>query len=195
MINALGLLEVRGLATALEAADAMLKSANVRLLRQWQTDPGMISLIVEGDLAACRAALDAGTAAAARLGEVVSRQDIGRPDPDTERLIMQLLAPPPATPAPPVAPLAPAVAPAVPAPAPLAQSAAAPAPAAAVPDEAGVLAAIAATPQGMTLTELQARFPDMSIHRRWLEALCRAGHLHRRQGRYVIAHGGPHDAA
>ena len=131
MINALGLLEVRGLATAIEAADAMLKSANVRLLRQWRTDPGMISLVVEGDLAACRAALDAGVAAARRLGEVVSRCEIGRPDPDTEILVDAMLRPPETVAAPPAA-----------------------------LDEAAVLARIAAEPGGMSLVDLQTAFPS-----------------------------------
>ncbi|MDR3221813.1 MAG: BMC domain-containing protein, partial [Candidatus Accumulibacter sp.] len=90
--DALGLVEVRGLVTAIETADAMLKAAHVRLLRQHQIHPGLISLIVEGDLGACRAAVDAGTAAAARLGEVVSRLEIGRPDSDTQAMILSLIA-------------------------------------------------------------------------------------------------------
>nr|WP_199064934.1 BMC domain-containing protein [Chromobacterium sp. ASV5] len=163
MINALGLLEVRGLAAAIEAADAMLKSANVRLLRQWRTDPGMISLVVEGDLAACRAALDAGSAAARRLGEVVSRCEIGRPDPDTETLVEVMLRPP-------------ENAPAAPSPEPAA-------PAAAL-DEAAVLARIAAAAGGMSLVELQTAFPFVGLSRQWLEAQRRTGRLIRRRGRY-----------
>ena len=50
-------------------------------------DPGRLTLVVEGDLAACRAALDAGSAAAARTGRVISRKEIGRPDDDTQWLI------------------------------------------------------------------------------------------------------------
>ena len=64
MINALGLLEVEGMVAAIDAADAMLKAANVRLLSHEVLDPGRLTLVVEGDLAACRAALDAGAAAA-----------------------------------------------------------------------------------------------------------------------------------
>ena len=64
MINALGLLEVDGMVAAIDAADAMLKAANVRLLSHEVLDPGRLTLVVEGDLAACRAALDAGCAAA-----------------------------------------------------------------------------------------------------------------------------------
>ena len=87
MINALGLLEVDGMVAAVDAADAMLKAANVRLLSHQVLDPGRLTLVVEGDLAACRAALDAGSAAAARTGRVVSRKEIGRPDDDTQWLI------------------------------------------------------------------------------------------------------------
>lgn len=68
MINALGLLEVDGMVAAIDAADAMLKAANVRLLSHEVLDPGRLTLVVEGDLAACRAALDAGCAAAMRTG-------------------------------------------------------------------------------------------------------------------------------
>ena len=56
MINALGLLEVDGMVAAIDAADAMLKAANVRLLSHEVLDPGRLTLVVEGDLAACRAA-------------------------------------------------------------------------------------------------------------------------------------------
>lgn len=55
MINALGLLEVDGMVAAIDAADAMLKAANVRLLSHEVLDPGRLTLVVEGDLAACRA--------------------------------------------------------------------------------------------------------------------------------------------
>lgn len=84
MINALGLLEVKGLVAGIEAADAMLKTAQVRLLSQTITNPAMVTLVIEGDLAACRAALDAGATAASKLGEVIVKKDIGRPEKDTE---------------------------------------------------------------------------------------------------------------
>ncbi len=90
-INALGFIEVYGLAAGIEAADAMLKSARVRLLRQHGVHPGQITLVVEGDLAACRVAVNAGVAAASRLGEVLASHVIGRPDTDTETLILDLL--------------------------------------------------------------------------------------------------------
>nr|VXZ81928.1 Ethanolamine utilization protein EutK precursor [Klebsiella pneumoniae] len=96
MINALGLLEVEGMVAAVDAADAMLKAANVRLLSHEVLDPGRLTLVVEGDLAACRAALDAGAAAARRTGCVISRREIGRPEEDTQRLIGGFQPPPPA---------------------------------------------------------------------------------------------------
>ncbi|GBU09180.1 hypothetical protein AwWohl_03180 [Gammaproteobacteria bacterium] len=91
-INALGFIEVIGLAAAIEAADSMLKSANVRLLATHQTDPAMITVIVEGDLAACRAAIDAGVGAASRIGTVLSQKVIGRPTYDCEEMVTSLLA-------------------------------------------------------------------------------------------------------
>lgn len=84
MMNALGLLEVNGLTASIEAADTMLKTAAVRLVSQTITSPGLVTLVIEGDLAACRAALDAGAAAASRLGQVLVKKEIGRPEADTE---------------------------------------------------------------------------------------------------------------
>ena len=91
MINAPGLLEVEGMVAAVDAADAMLKAANVRLLSHEVLDPGRLTLVVEGDLAACRAALDA-----RRTGCVISRREIGRPEEDTQRLTGGFQPPPPA---------------------------------------------------------------------------------------------------
>lgn len=89
MINALGLLEVYGFVAGVEAMDAMLKSANVRLLSHSVTPSALITIVVEGDLAACRAALDAGSAAAERIGGIViCRKDLGRPEKDTERMVL-----------------------------------------------------------------------------------------------------------
>ena len=85
MINALGLLEVDGMVAAIDAADAMLKAANVRLLSHEVLDPGRLTLVVEGDLAACRAALDAGCAAAMRTGRVISAVNISTSGNDGRR--------------------------------------------------------------------------------------------------------------
>ena len=82
MINALGLLEVEGMVAAVDAADAMLKAANVRLLSHEVLDPGRLTLVVEGDLAACRAALDAALAEAGGYmessGKLAARKRIPR---------------------------------------------------------------------------------------------------------------------
>jgi ethanolamine utilization protein EutK len=205
MINALGLLEVRGFVTAIEAADAMLKSANVRLMRQYETSPGLISLVVEGDIASCRAAVDAGVAAAARLGEIVSRQEIGRPDPDIEQMVLTMLAPAPKPVK--VVPVPEAVAPVEKTPevvasvekmpeAPAADPvmelsvSAEPEPEALVSetaagfDQAVVLAAVAASASGLTLAELVAALPGAQITRRALENLCKTQYLAKRLGRY-----------
>lgn len=92
MINALGLLEVYGFVAGVEAMDAMLKSANVRLLSHAVTPSALVTVVIEGDLAACRAALDAGSAAVERLGgRVVCRKELGRPEKDTERMVLSFL--------------------------------------------------------------------------------------------------------
>ena len=87
-INALGFVEVRGLSAAIETADCMLKTAQVRLLRQIGRDPAQISLIVEGELGACRAAVEAGRACAERLGACIAGHVIGRPARDTGDFVL-----------------------------------------------------------------------------------------------------------
>ena len=82
MHNAYGFLEVKGLVTGIEAADAMLKAADVRVVSQITTNPALITLVVEGDIGSCRAAIDAGRLAAERFGGLVSEKVIGRPEPD-----------------------------------------------------------------------------------------------------------------
>lgn len=77
--EALGLLETHGLVAALEGADAMLKAANVRLVRQERTIPALITSIIAGETAAVQSAIDAGRAAAERVGKVVSAHVIPRP--------------------------------------------------------------------------------------------------------------------
>ncbi len=76
---ALGLLETLGLVAAIEAADAMLKSSEVRLVRQARTVPGLVTHVVVGETAAVQSAVDAGAAAAERVGKVVGRHVIPRP--------------------------------------------------------------------------------------------------------------------
>ncbi len=94
-VNAIGFVEVVGLLAAIEAADAMVKAAQVRLLKQHIISPGWVTVVVEGDLASCKAAVDAGKAAAARLGQVLSTLVLGRPDLDTEGLVLDQLRPEP----------------------------------------------------------------------------------------------------
>ena len=89
-INSLGYVEVRGLTAAIETADAMLKCAEVRLLRQLLRDPMQITIVVEGSLGACRAAVDAGQAAATRMDAFVACQVMGRPARDTAEFVLRL---------------------------------------------------------------------------------------------------------
>ena len=86
--SALGLVETLGLVAAVEAADAMLKAADVRLVRKHRVDPGRISQVVVGETAAVQAAVDAGTAAAARLGKVFGSLVIPRPSDDVWRAML-----------------------------------------------------------------------------------------------------------
>jgi ethanolamine utilization protein EutM len=79
--EALGLLETRGLVAAIEACDAMLKSAQVRLLRRQIISPALVTLCITGETAAVRSALDAGARAAERVGLVLSTHLIPRPGP------------------------------------------------------------------------------------------------------------------
>lgn len=85
---ALGLLETLGLVAAVEAADAMLKASEVHLVRQQRTVPGLITHFVVGDTAAVRAAVDAGAAAAERVGRVVAHHVIPRPAADVWRRLV-----------------------------------------------------------------------------------------------------------
>ena len=79
MGGSLGMIETRGLIPAIEAADAMVKAANVELVGQAKIGAGLITVIVRGDVGAVKAATDAGAMAAERVGEVVSVHVIPRP--------------------------------------------------------------------------------------------------------------------
>ncbi len=78
-MEALGMVETKGLICLIEAADAMLKSANVQMIGWEKVGSGMVTAFVVGDVAAVKAAVDAGAAAASKVGEVVSVQVIPRP--------------------------------------------------------------------------------------------------------------------
>jgi ethanolamine utilization protein EutM len=85
--QALGFVETMGLVAATEAADAMIKSANVHLVSTQQVGGGLITIIVSGDVGAVQAAVDAGTAAAGVVGRVVSAHVIPRPHEDIPPLL------------------------------------------------------------------------------------------------------------
>src|SRR5437763_5342016 len=79
LMNALGMIETKGLVAMIEAADAMVKAANVTLIGYEKIGAGLVTAIVRGDVAAVKAATDAGAAAARRVGELVSVHVIPRP--------------------------------------------------------------------------------------------------------------------
>ncbi|HZU35684.1 MAG TPA: BMC domain-containing protein [Gemmataceae bacterium] len=81
-MEALGMIETKGLTALIEASDAMLKSANVRLIGWQKIGSGLVTAMVLGDVAAVKAAVDAGASAAGRVGEVVGVQVIPRPHED-----------------------------------------------------------------------------------------------------------------
>ena len=85
MKNAIGLIETRGLVGSIEAADAMVKAANVRLIAKELIGGGLVTVIIEGDVGAVKAATDAGAAAAKRVGELLSVHVIPRPHEETEK--------------------------------------------------------------------------------------------------------------
>ncbi|HCM64258.1 MAG TPA: ethanolamine utilization protein EutK [Morganella sp. (in: Bacteria)] len=187
MIDSLGLLEVYGLVSGIDAADAMLKSANVRILNYEMVIPGMVTLVVEGDLAACRAAVDAGIAAASRTGKVVGHKVIGRPDRDTEWLVTGFSGVPvkvkPQSPAPVAAPAA------APVSAPVADAVTAP--------DADALLAFTANAQhrhGVTAGEAAMHFSCLIEESRdALESLFKQGKLRKRGSRYRVKQEGNRD--
>lgn len=87
--NALGLIETKGLVGAIEAADAMVKAANVKLIGKEKVGGGYVTVFVRGDVGAVKAATDAGAAAAERVGELVSVHVIPRPHSDLELILPQ----------------------------------------------------------------------------------------------------------
>ena len=87
MAEALGMIEARGFAAVVEAADAMVKAAKVELVSYEKTGGGYVTAIVRGDVAAVKAATDAGAAAARRVGELVSVHVIPRPHSNLEDVL------------------------------------------------------------------------------------------------------------
>ena len=83
-MEALGMIETKGLVGLIEASDAMVKAARVKLVGYQQIGAGYVTALVRGDVAACKAATDAGAAAAQRVGELISVHVIPRPHADLE---------------------------------------------------------------------------------------------------------------
>lgn len=85
--NALGMVETRGLVAAIEAADAMVKAANVQLVGKEQVGGGLVTVMVRGDVGAVKAATDAGAAAAEKVGELISVHVIPRPHTEVDVIL------------------------------------------------------------------------------------------------------------
>ena len=86
MGEALGMIETKGLVGAIEAADAMTKSANVTLMGYEKIGSGLVTVMVRGDVGAVKAAVDAGACAAEKVGEIVAQHVIPRPHTDVEKI-------------------------------------------------------------------------------------------------------------
>ncbi|MCT4685841.1 MULTISPECIES: BMC domain-containing protein [Vallitalea] len=87
MQEALGMVETRGLVAAIEAADAMVKAADVVLIGTEKIGSGLVSVMVRGDVGAVKAATEVGSSAASRLGELVAVHVIPRPHTDIEKIL------------------------------------------------------------------------------------------------------------
>ena len=85
--EALGMVETRGLTASIEAADQMCKAANVALVGTEQIGSGLVTVMVRGDVGAVKSAVEAGSAAASRLGELVATHVIPRPHNDVEKIL------------------------------------------------------------------------------------------------------------
>ena len=88
--QALGMVETKGLVGSIEAADAMVKAANVHLIGKVHVGGGLVTVMVRGDVGAVKAAVEAGGAAAKRVGELVSVHVIPRPHEDVEAILSKL---------------------------------------------------------------------------------------------------------
>ncbi|HZG82529.1 BMC domain-containing protein [Brevibacillus sp. SYP-B805] len=89
-MSALGMVETKGLVGAVEAADAMVKAANVKLIGKVHVGGGLVTVMVRGDVGAVKASTDAGAAAAEKVGELVSVHVIPRPHSDIELILPKL---------------------------------------------------------------------------------------------------------
>lgn len=89
-MQALGMIETKGLVASIEAADAMVKAANVSLIGKVHVGGGLVTVMVRGDVGAVKASVDAGAAAAERVGEVISVHVIPRPHDEVESILPKL---------------------------------------------------------------------------------------------------------
>ena len=89
-LQALGMIETKGLVASIEPADAMVKAANVRLIGKVHVGGGLVTVMVRGDVGAVKSATDAGAAAASRVGELISVHVIPRPHNDVEFILPTL---------------------------------------------------------------------------------------------------------
>ena len=89
-LQALGMIETKGLVASVEAADAMVKAANVKLIGNVHVGGGLVTVMVRGDVGAVKSATDAGAAAAERVGELISVHVIPRPHDDVEYILPTL---------------------------------------------------------------------------------------------------------
>ena len=89
-LEALGMVETRGLVAAIEAADAMVKAANVALIGTEKIGSGLVTVMVRGDVGAVKSATESGSAAASKLGELVAVHVIPRPHADVEKILPKL---------------------------------------------------------------------------------------------------------
>ncbi|MCF7689377.1 MAG: BMC domain-containing protein [Cephaloticoccus sp.] len=87
MSNSIGMVETRGYVGSVEASDAMVKAANVTLVRQFQIGGGFVTVLVQGDIGSVKAAVDAGSEAAKRVGELVCSHVIARPHAELIRTV------------------------------------------------------------------------------------------------------------
>ena len=89
-LESLGMIETKGLVSLIEASDAMLKSANVQMIGWEKVGSGLVTAFVVGDVAAVKAAIDAGASAASKIGEVVSVQVIPRPHEELASILPKM---------------------------------------------------------------------------------------------------------
>lgn len=87
MNNALGMIETKGLVASIEAADAMVKAANVSMIGQEKIGSGLVTVMVRGDVGAVKAAVDAGVQAGENVGEVITSYVIPRPHTEVEAIL------------------------------------------------------------------------------------------------------------